>query len=82
MPIKHKSTEEKRIWGASCQRLLEDKDLARILDDVRERQIRVFEDSQATPEELATAHAVACGIKEILAEMQRGVRNAKHSENN
>lgn len=76
------TAEEKRIWGASCQRLLEDEDLAKIIDTVRSEQIRVFEDGQATPEEVAAARGVACGIQKILAEMQRGVRNAKHSERN
>lgn len=80
MAIQRKGAEEKRIWGASCQRLLNDEALNEILDEVRARQIRVFEDREATAEQLAAAHAVACGIKEILAEMQRGVRNATHSQ--
>ena len=74
------NNEEKRLWGEACRRLQGDSTFQKVVEEVRGDQIKVLEDKRATQEQVAIAHGIACGVREILAVITRGVRNAEISE--
>ena len=76
-----KEPEEVREWAAQCQRLKGDEVLQQVLATVRHRQHKTFENRNASEKEIMDAHFCICAIKEIVAEIDRGIKAGIAIEN-